>query len=127
MSEQSGELSLLNVGTGDTKISFDPSKPAEVKKASRAVKDMLKRGYAILIEVGKDENGPLYRRATSFDENTLEYIVVDPPTKPLSQTATGERREKNAERARTRRGRTSTRRVPARRAKGVAVAPTAGG
>jgi hypothetical protein len=63
-----GELGILNVGAGDTKLTFDPSKPAEVKRAGKVVKDMLKRGFAILIEVGKDEKGPLYRRATGFDE-----------------------------------------------------------
>ena len=43
----SGELALLNVGTGDTKISFDPkASDEEISKASILVKDMIRRGYA---------------------------------------------------------------------------------
>jgi hypothetical protein len=117
------ELGILNVGAGDTKLSFDPSKPAEVKRASRAVKDMLKRGFAILIEVGKDEHGPLYRRATDFDEKTAEYIIVGAPDDEeevsVKQASPSPRRRKG--KAQT------TKRVPAEKARGVAVARVAGG
>ena len=71
-----GEVAILNVGAGDTKLSFDPSNPTEARRAAKIVKDMIRRGFAVLIEVGSDERGPLYRRAHDFDEATAEYIRV---------------------------------------------------
>ena len=62
-----GELGILNVGTGDTKLSFDPTRPAERKRAAKVVMDMLERGYAILIQVGERDGKPLYQRAEAFD------------------------------------------------------------
>lgn len=50
-----GELAILNVGVGDTKLSFDPSKPAEVERAKGVVMDMIRRGFVLLIEVGDFE------------------------------------------------------------------------
>lgn len=73
-------LAVLNVGAGDTKLSFDKDKPEERKRAAAAVGDMLKRGFAILVEVGRDEKGPLYRRCESFDPETCEYIIVGAPS-----------------------------------------------
>jgi hypothetical protein len=101
---------------------------------------MLRRGYAILVEAGSDEHGPLYRRALDFDENTHEYIVAGLPDpdaslvghpdesddKPLSKTASGERRKNNARRASAKRT-AAKERIPARSAKAVAVPRTSGG
>ena len=71
----SGTIGILNVGAGDTKLTFDPKNPSEVARTSRIVKDMLRRGYALLIEIGKDEKGePKYARAKDFDEKHCEYI-----------------------------------------------------
>lgn len=73
-----GTIGILNVGAGDTKLSFDPTNPAEVIRASRIVKDMIRRGYALLVATGKDDDGrPIYHRATDFDEKTAEYIIAD--------------------------------------------------
>lgn len=73
-----GSVGILNVGAGDTKLSFDPTNPAEVIRAGRIVKDMLRRGYALLVATGKDADGrSVYRRATDFDEKTAEYIIAD--------------------------------------------------
>lgn len=73
-----GTIGILNVGAGDTKLSFDPTNPAEVIRASRIVKDMIRRGYALLVATGKDDDGrAIYRRATDFDEKTAEYIIAD--------------------------------------------------
>jgi hypothetical protein len=69
-------LSILNVGEGDTKLSFDPDKPVERERASRIVTDMLKRGYAILIQVGEKDGEPLYQRAKGFDPKTCEYLIA---------------------------------------------------
>jgi hypothetical protein len=116
-----GEVGILNVGAGDTKLSFDPSNPAEVKRASTIVADMLKRGFALLVEVGKDEKGPLYRRATGFDPETAEYIIAGAPDSLEAPNV-----KEPAARTRSRRKAAPTR-IPAARTSAVAVARTAGG
>lgn len=95
----SGELSILNVGEGDTVLSFDSDKPGEVKRARAAVSDMLRRGFAILVEVGQQDGKPLYQRATDFDADTNEYIIVGAPPEtslddgpPLSDTVDAQAR-----------------------------------
>ncbi len=116
-----GTIGILNVGAGDTKLSFDPSQPDEVKRASAIVMDMLKRGYALLVEVGKDDKGPLYRRATGFDADTAEYIIAGAPDNlevpSVKKPAAAPRRQ--SRRAETR--------IPAAKTSAVAVARTAGG
>jgi hypothetical protein len=75
-----GQVGILNVGAGDTKLSFDPNNYAERIRAARIVKDMLRRGYALLIAIPQKEGdtGPQrYARAIEFDENTCEYIIAD--------------------------------------------------
>lgn len=67
-----GAVSVLNVGAGDTKLSFDPSNQAECIRAARIVKDMLRRGYALLIEV----DGKMVR-ALDFREDVFEYVIAD--------------------------------------------------
>ena len=49
-----GSIAILNVGAGDTRLSFDKANPAEAIRAARIVKDMLRRGYALLVEVERD-------------------------------------------------------------------------
>jgi hypothetical protein len=118
-----GELGILNVGAGDTKLSFDPSKPDEVKRAASIVQDMIKRGFAILVEVGQDDKGPLYRRAHDFDPETAEYIVAGAPDSvevPNVQAAPVAPR-------RGRKGKAATTRIPAAKTNAVAIARTAGG
>lgn len=122
----SGELGILNVGAGDTKLSFDPNKPEERERAARIVTDMLKRGFALLIEAGKDDQGrPLYRRADGFDEATCEYIIVD--LAPAEEVRAEVQNEETAPAPRRQRGRRVQRRVPAEQTNGVAVARVAGG
>ena len=71
-----GTISILNVGDGDLKVTFDKSNPAETIRARRIVKDMLRRGYALLVEV--ERNGEkAFERALDFDEKTDSYIVAD--------------------------------------------------
>lgn len=119
-----GTVGILNVGAGDTKLSFDPKNPAEAKRAAGIVEDMVKRGFVILVEVGTDDKGPIYRRAHGFDPETSEYIIAgDPPeqeTKIVEITPAAPRRA-------PRRGKASTTRVPAATTNAVAVARTAGG
>jgi hypothetical protein len=73
-------LSILNVGEGDTKLTFDKDNPAELERTRRIVGDMLKLGYAILVRVGETKAGkPKYRRAVCFDAERDEYLVIDVP------------------------------------------------
>jgi hypothetical protein len=71
-----GTVGILNVGAGDTKLSFDPSNPAERIRAARIVKDMIRRGYALLIEI--EVNGiKKFTRALDFNEDVCEYVIAD--------------------------------------------------
>lgn len=138
-----GSIGILNVGAGDTKLVFDKNNPAEVIRASRIVKDMLRRGYALLVEVKKGRRTET-RRVYDFDEKTCEYIIADfdpvEAEKADAQEALedGESRETEANdsagvdapgpaiRRPGKRG-TYKRRVPADSTNGVAVARSAGG
>lgn len=137
-----GTLGILNVGAGDTKISFDKSNPAERARAGRIVADMLRRGFAIFIEVGVRDGKPLYQRAEAFDPETSEYLIAgDPPADPGPDSddraapapipevpdekeATPPARAPRGGKAK---GRAPRRRVAAEKTRGVAVAPSAGG
>lgn len=146
-------IGILNVGAGDTKISFDPTNPAECIRAARIVKDMLRRGYALLIDSGKKdkEDRPIHVRALDFDERTYEYIIADldplaaeradqihiggadakietlprNPKKPASSPEPAESTSP-APLVKPKRGR-PTKRIAAAAASGVAVSRTAGG
>ena len=134
-----GEIAVLNVGTGDTKLTFDKNNPAETIRASRIVEDMLRRGYALLIEVKKGKEVE-YRRVKRFDPKTNEYIIADFDSAKAEAGAhekaeregpaagTGETGEAARELAAPA-GKTKTRqrRIAASSTRGVAVAPTAGG
>ena len=111
-----GELAILNVGAGDTKLTFDKKRPEEVKRARAAIADMLKRGFAILVEVGKRGGKPLYQRAETFDPKTDEYIIVGAPEDDAEPSA----------KPRRPRGR-PRKRLPAESTRAVAVARSAGG
>lgn len=119
-----GEVGILNVGAGDTKLTFDPSKPDEVKKSAKIVRDMIRRGFVLLIEVGKDDQGePLYRRAKGFDEKTAEYIIAG-----MASDTEQNDDEESASPPRSRaKGKEKSVRIPAARTTAVAVARTSGG
>lgn len=73
-----GDLAVLSVGGGDIKLSFDPANPAERIRAARIVRDMLRRGYALLVQTSTDAEGrPVFDRAQDFREDTCEYILAD--------------------------------------------------
>ena len=122
-----GTLAILNVSAGDTKLSFDPKNKGDLKRARETVTDMLKRGFCILVEAGRDEKGPLYRRVQRFDPKTDEYIIAGTPEeKPSNARAVPSGTPPPETRAR--KGRKGpTVRVPAGRSTAVAVAPTSGG
>lgn len=72
-----GELGILNVGAGDTRLIFDKSDPAEMIRSARIVRDMIRRGYALLVEVADNKGKKSYTRVYDFDENSCEYIIAD--------------------------------------------------
>jgi hypothetical protein len=134
-----GEVALLNVGEGDTKLSFDPKNPAERIRAARIVADMLKRGYALLIQLPDGS----FTRCLEFREDACEYIIADfdPVTasehdaqeeqhdgEQQGQASEGPATPDAATPAPRKRGRPrKVTSVPAAGARAVAVAPTAGG
>lgn len=106
-------LSILNVGDGDTKITFDKDKPEERERACRIVADMLKLGYAIMV---KDADGK-WTRAVGFDPETAEYLVSAEPT----DEAAVQKPTKKVKRGR------AAKRLPASTTRAVGVARSAGG
>lgn len=117
-------LSILNVGKGDLKISFDPKNPKELKRSAKIVKDLLSQGYAILVQVGLKDGDPIYRRAKGFDPETSEYLVMGDPVAPGIQTQIDAIPLKPE--VPSKRGRKPGYRVPST-VPAVAVARTAGG
>lgn len=73
---ENGSVAIPNVGEGDTKLSFDPEKPVERERAAIIVADMLRRGYAIMVDVGEKDGVRIYHRAQGFDPKTCEYLIV---------------------------------------------------
>lgn len=73
---ENGSVAIPNVGEGDTKLSFHPEKPVERERAAIIVADMLRRGYAIMVDVGEKDGVRTYRRAQGFDPKTCEYLIV---------------------------------------------------
>ena len=125
-----GSVGILNVGAGDVTLSFDKSNPAERERAAVIVADMLKRGYAILIQVGEKEGEPLFQRIKAFDETKCEYIIMDGPDEHVHLTdLAAEGKEPDVairvHTGKSKRGR--PRRIPAESTRAVAVSRTAGG
>lgn len=116
-----GTVGILNVGAGDTKLSFDPKNPVERARAAKIVEDMLRRGYALLVQVGKRKGEPLYQRATAFDPKTCEYIVAGGPDDEVDIG-----REEAVPAKRTV-GRPRKVRIAAEKTRAVSVGRTAGG
>lgn len=140
MPTEAGTVGILNVGDGDTKLSFDPRNPAERIRAARIVRDMLRRGYALLIEV--EHNGEkVFTRATDFREDVCEYVIADlDPVAAAAADAAEEEAHAKQDQAQPagespaqeapRRGRGRPPKqvaVPAETARAVVVAPVAGG
>lgn len=123
-----GTVGILNVGEGDTKLTFDPTDPAEVERSGRIVRDMIRRGFVLLVEIGRDEKGPVYRRAKDFDPETAEYIIAG--TADATTTENPEN-EQEPSLPKTRRGKGTkgrrTTRIAAASTNAISVARTAGG
>jgi hypothetical protein len=132
--DKPGVLNCLSVGGGHIKVSFDPTNPEERIRAARMVKEMLSRGYALLVAVGGEGPNTQYQRATGFDEEHCEYIIADldltaaepeaatVSAAPLSQAPAASGPPKTRMRTPGK-----ERRIPAENAHTVAVARIAGG
>lgn len=118
---KTGEVGILNVGHGDTKLSFDPAKPNDAAHARRVVTEMLRMGFAIMVQIGEKDGKPLYTRAEGFDEATSEYIIMGTPEAFQVANALPAPPEKLQ-----RHGKRSSR-VPAAATRAVSVARSAGG
>lgn len=71
-----GNVSILNVAAGDLSLTFDKNNPVETIRAARVCRDMLRRGYALLIEVERDGK-KAYERALDFREDICCYVIAD--------------------------------------------------
>jgi hypothetical protein len=98
---------------GDIEITFDKNNTAEAIRAKRIIKDMIRRGYALLV---KGDDGS-YTRALDFNPEKGEYIIADLDTE-------GYENEQTEAKTAGKRGRKS---IPMEKADVVAVARTAGG
>lgn len=127
-----GTVSILSVGSGDTKISFDPSNAAERIRAARIVADMLRRGYALLVEVER-RGKKSFQRVKAFREDRCEYIIadLDPVTALAADVEEGHAKEAAAahtpKAGRAPRAKLRDRAIPAEKARAVAVPRSAGG
>lgn len=129
-----GSIGILNVGAGDTKLTFDPEKSEERKRAAAAVTEMLKLGFAILVQVGEKDGKPLFTRAEAFDPETCEYIIIGTPPEEIDipgKTVEGADKPGaglgNGQPLKGKRGRQPKVRVPAHSTRAVSVARSAGG
>jgi hypothetical protein len=122
-----GELAILNVGAGDTKLTFNPDNPAEVERSGGIVRDMIRRGFVLLVEIGRNEKGPIYQRAHDFDPETCEYIVAGSATPEESNEQAEQIAAPPAKGRAPARRKAGARRIPAATSRAVAVARTSGG
>lgn len=118
-----GRMEILNVGDGDTKLSFDPKNDSERKRAAKIVTEMLRLGFAVMVEV-EVAGEKLFRRVHSFLEDTCEYVIFGDSNEAIEQEAAPGTGEAGTQR-RVRKARPV--RVPAERARAVGIARSAGG
>lgn len=113
---EGGTLDVLNVGMGHLTVRFNREDPLELARGRRLVADMLKRGYALFVEV-EGVLRPVRRFDAKYDAYVIDQVADPKTTEPAPKTGTG------------RRGpyRRMTQRVPATAAKATAIGRTAGG
>jgi hypothetical protein len=127
-----GAVGILNVGDGDTTLSFDPANPAERARAARIVKDMIRRGYCLLIEIEADGKKTT-TRALDFREDVCHYVIADAAEQDEQESPHGEQEQIEPSAAApagapaTQKRKYRKRTVPAEGARAVAVARSAGG
>lgn len=116
---ETGNLSVLNVGAGDIRVTFNNTDRGEIKKAVGMLTDMMARGYAVLVELPDGS----YTRVTEVDASRGRYVITlpddvqDPPDAEVVKPRRG--------RPKGKKGRTIS--VPVRTSRAVGVARSAGG
>lgn len=128
-------LAILSVGAGDIRLTFDRDNPAECIRSARMLTDMIRRGYAILVEI--ERNGEkAYERVREFREDICSYIIADfdpviaaaaDKAEDTSHEETEEASTQPALKAGAPRGKRGTRAIHASEAPAVAVHRSAGG
>jgi len=116
-----GTLSILNVGEGDTTLTFDKKNPKERERAAKIVTDMLRQGYALLVQVGTRKGEPTYQRVKEFDPQRCEYVIASGPDETVD---IGKEPEEKVTKKKIKK---KTRRIPAGKTKAVAMGRSAGG
>lgn len=114
-----GSLNCLNVSGGDIEISFDTNNCAEAIRAKRIITDMLKRGYALLVEMPDGT----HTRALGFDEKVGKYIIADFDSSVAEENGAETQTETPTAKVKTK----GRKEVGMETAKTFAVAPSAGG
>lgn len=117
-----GSLSVLNVGAGDISITFNQHDTGERDKALRMLKDMQKRGYAILVRL---DDGT-YTRALEIDETRGCYVIQEPAELPAGDASPAPTGDAPNDAPVKRRGR-HRKSVPIEKAHATGVARSAGG
>lgn len=120
-------IDVLSIGHGDIKITFGDD-PQEVARAAIAVRDMLRRGYALFVH-GAD--GKLIR-VLAFDDAKREYVIGAGPDPELVAGAQPEplpdaAQSSHAPPAGVKRGPGRPRRVPMTGVRATMVGRSAGG
>ena len=115
-----GELNVLNVGSGDIAICFNQHDTGERAKAIRMLKDMQARGYALLMQL---DDGS-YTRVVDIDQTRGRYIVQLPEDKVA---LAGDEVEVEAPRKRGRQKGSVKVSAPIQKRKVTGVARSAGG
>jgi hypothetical protein len=72
-----GVVGILNVGAGDTRLVLDRDDPASLIRGARIIRDMLRRGYALLAEIEQPDGTKKFQRVMEFREDTFEYVIAD--------------------------------------------------
>lgn len=112
-----GHLDVLNCGLGHIRLTATGDDPIEKERFRRCVLDMLHRGYSLFLE--KPDGGLIPVR--SFDAESAAYIISDVPGIPEEWESTISTKEV----PKSTKGR--TKKVPADKAKGVAIGRSSGG
>lgn len=129
-----GQLDVLNCGYGHLQIKFDKGNEDDADKARRVIKDMLKRGYCLFVEIDGE-----FHKVKAFDPERDEYILKDPadievPNEQANPAAEGTTPATTAEAPtdaqpirRVGRPRGPSKRLSMRTHRATAIGPTAGG
>lgn len=118
-----GTLEVLSVGAGHLRLTITTKGKADREKARKTIEDMLRRGYAIFVEV---EPGKPLERVTKFDPRRMEYIIEEQVEPAAAQDVAAAPKPKPARSKSVRRG-WRQRRINAGRAHATVVGRTAGG